>query len=250
MILAAVPSVGQVLLAVPISLLAGIVSFISPCVLPLVPGYLGYVSGLDPTGRNGTGKVLGTRRVVLGAALFVLGFSVVFVTSGYLLGAAGFFLVQWRSVLTQVSGAIVILVGIVFIGGFGPLQRMIKPSWQPRAGLGGAPLLGGLFAIGWTPCLGPTLTAINALALQAGSANQGAFLAFVYSMGLGLPFIVAAFGLGWSTRSFAFLTRHVRVLNIFGGAMLILIGVLMVTGVWVSVMTQLQLLYANYVTPI
>lgn len=240
---------GQLLLAAPIAVLAGLVSFVSPCVLPLVPGYLSYVGGMEQRATRPSGRH-GTSRVVLGATLFVLGFSVVFVVGGYLLGAAGFFLVQWRSVLIRASGVIVILLGIVFVGGIGPMQRMIKPTWRPRAGLAGAPVLGGLFAFGWTPCLGPTLTAIDALALQTGSAGQGAFLALLYSLGLGIPFIVVAFGLGWASRTCSFLSRHVRSLNLIGGATMILIGVLMVSGVWLTLMEQLQLLYADVRTPL
>lgn len=236
---------GQLLLAVPVALLAGLISFASPCILPLVPGYLGYVgavgSGPDAPGRSAT------RRLVLGVALFVLGFSIVFVVLGYVLGAAGFLLVQWRDLITRIAGVLVLLFGIVFIGGIRPLQRIIRPGWQPRTGLAGAPMLGALFAFGWTPCLGPTLTAIDALALQTGSAPQGALLAFVYSLGLGVPFLLIALGLGWATRTFAFLKRHVRLLNLIGGSILASIGLLMVTGLWLQLTTQLQAAWANFI---
>jgi cytochrome c-type biogenesis protein len=221
-----------------------VLSFASPCVLPLVPGYLGYVGGMDrPGGERGRPSV----RLSLGAALFVLGFSVVFVLAGVVFGTAGFFLVQWRDVLTRVSGVIVLLLGLVFIGGIGPLQRTVKPAWQPRTGLIGAPLLGAVFAIGWTPCVGPTLAAIDSLALQGGSAGIGALLAFVYSLGLGLPFILLAAGLGWATDTVAFLKRHVRALNLIGGGLLVVIGVLMVSGIWLALLSQLQSWWGGYV---
>jgi cytochrome c-type biogenesis protein len=141
---------------------------------------------------------------------------------------------------------IVLLLGLVFIGGLGPLQRTLKPSWQPRTGLIGAPLLGAVFAIGWTPCIGPTLAAIDSLALQGGSAGLGALLAFVYSIGLGLPFVALAVGLGWATRTLAFLKRHVRVINLVGGGLLVGIGVLMVSGIWLTALTQLQAWWSGY----
>lgn len=235
---------GALLLGAPVALAAGVLSFASPCVLPLVPGYLGYVGGMDrPAGERGRPSA----RLSLGAALFVLGFSVVFVLAGVVFGTAGFFLVQWRDVLTRVSGVIVLLLGLVFIGGIGPLQRTVKPAWLPRTGLIGAPLLGAVFAIGWTPCVGPTLAAIDSLALQGGSAGIGALLAFVYSVGLGLPFILLAAGLGWATSTVAFLKRHVRALNLIGGALLVLIGLLMVSGIWLAVLSQLQSWWGGYV---
>ncbi|HEV7624632.1 MAG TPA: cytochrome c biogenesis protein CcdA [Amnibacterium sp.] len=233
---------GALLLGVPVALAAGALSFASPCVLPLVPGYLGYVGGMDRS--TGTGRPGG--RLALGAVLFVLGFSVVFVLAGTVIGSAGFFLVQWRDLLTRISGVVVLLLGIVFIGGLGPLQRTIKPAWQPRTGLVGAPLLGAVFAIGWTPCLGPTLTAIYSLALQGGSGGLGALLAFVYSIGLGLPFVAIAIGLGWATRSTAFLKRHIRTVNLAGGGLLVVIGLLMVSGLWLGALSGLQAWWGGY----
>jgi cytochrome c-type biogenesis protein len=234
---------GGLLLGVPVALAAGALSFASPCVLPLVPGYLGYVGGMD----RGGGARPATRRLVLGAALFVLGFSVVFVLGGVLFGALGIFLLQWRDLLTRALGIVVIALGVVFAGGFGPLQNVVKPGWQPRTGLAGAPLLGVVFAIGWTPCVGPTRGAIQGLAAQSGSAGAGALLAVLYSIGLGAPFVLLALGVGWATATFAFLKRHVRAINVAGGALLVLVGVLMVSGLWLRWTEQLQILWAAYV---
>jgi cytochrome c-type biogenesis protein len=185
--------------------------------------------------------------MTLGVALFVLGFSAVFVVTGYLLGEAGFLLIRWRDPLTRVSGVFVILLGLAFVGQIGVLQRTLKPRWMPAPGLVGAPLLGGVFAVGWTPCLGPTLAAINTLALQSGRAGQGAILATVYSVGLGLPFVVLAFGFGWATSAVRFLRQRVRATNLIGGGVLVTIGILMVSGVWLALTSELQARWASFV---
>lgn len=220
---------GQLLLAIPIAMLAGLVSFASPCVLPLVPGYLAYVGGFtDAAGRAARGR----SRVLLGVLLFVLGFSLVFVLYGAASGAVGAWLREYSDAITRVLGVVVIAMGLVFIGQFSFLQRTMRPAWSPATGLAGAPLLGIVFGLGWTPCLGPTLSSILALSYGSGSPWRGALLAFVYCLGLGIPFLLVAFGLSWVTSSIAFLKRHIRAINIIGGAALVLIGVLMVTGVW------------------
>lgn len=235
---------GNLLLSVPLALLAGAVSFASPCVLPLVPGYLGYVGGMHRSAARGSS------RLVLGAALFVLGFSVVFVLGGFVFGGVGLFLRAWSDPLTRVLGVLVIVMGVVFLGGFGPLQRMAKTGWQPRTGLIGAPLLGVVFAVGWSPCIGPTLAAIESLAISGGSAGQGALLAACYSLGLGVPFLLIALGLGWATRGTAFLRRHIRAVNLAGGGLLVAVGVLMVSGVWLALTGQLQILVGSVVTAV
>jgi cytochrome c-type biogenesis protein len=234
----------SLLIAAPVALAAGVLSFASPCVLPLVPGYLGYVGGVDRTGDRARG------RVVLGSALFVLGFSIVFVLTFVVFGAAGYFLVRYQDVITRIAGVLVIVLGIVFIGGFGPLQRRLAPEWRPRAGLIGAPLLGAVFAVGWTPCLGPTLTTIQILALSTGSVGSAAALAVCYSIGLGLPFVLLAVGFGWATGAVQVLRRHIRVINLAGGALLVLVGVLMLTGVWNLAISTLQSSVVGYVSPI
>lgn len=220
---------GQLLLAVPIALLAGLVSFASPCVLPLVPGYLAYVGGFTDAGER---AARGRRRVVLGVLLFVLGFSLVFVLYGAAAGSIGFWMLRWSDVITRVLGVVVIAMGLVFIGQFSFLQRTLRPGVRPATGLIGAPLLGIVFGVGWTPCLGPTLSSILALGLGAGSPWRGALLALMYCLGLGIPFLLVAFGFSWVTTTLAFVKRHIRAINIAGGVALVVIGVLMVTGIW------------------
>jgi cytochrome c-type biogenesis protein len=236
---------GQLLLAIPIALLAGLVSFASPCVLPLVPGYLAYVGGVATPGTPS-----GRRRLLTGVALFVLGFAVIFTAYGALFGAAGSWLVQWQDEITRVLGGIVILMGLVFIGQITALQRTIKPRWRPAAGLAGAPVLGIVFGLGWTPCFGPTLIAIQALSFGAGSPMRGALLGLMYCLGLGLPFLAVALGLNWASGSVAFLKRNLRRINVAGGLGLVVIGTLMLTGLWSQWIFQLQSLIGGFVTPI
>jgi cytochrome c-type biogenesis protein len=215
---------GDLLLALPVALAAGLLSFLSPCVLPLVPGYLGYVTGSVDTPQR--------RRTVLGATLFVLGFSVVFLLYFAIAGSVGFFLVQYQDLLLRIGGALVILMGLVFIGQVTFLQRTVKPGWQPVTGLVGAPLLGAVFAVGWTPCIGPTMLAITTLASTEGDLGRALLLGAVYCVGLGVPFLLVAIGFGWVGSSIAWVKRHIRLINIVGGVLLIAVGTLMVTGLW------------------
>jgi cytochrome c-type biogenesis protein len=250
---------GQLLLAIPVALLAGLVSFASPCVLPLVPGYLGYVGGISEAGRaagsasGGDEKAArraGRRRMLLGIALFILGFSLIFLAYSAVFGALGFWLIQWQDTITRVMGAVVIVLGLVFIGQFSFLQRTFKPSWRPATGLIGAPVLGIVFGLGWTPCIGPTLSAIQALSLTSGSAWSGVLLGLFYCIGLGVPFLLVALGFEWVAGSVAFLKRHIRTINIIGGALLVLIGILMVSGLWTIWVYELQAVITGYVTPV
>ncbi len=181
---------GQMIAAIPIALFAGLISFASPCVLPLVPGYLGYVTGSVAAST--------TRRTIIGALLFVTGFGIVFIAYGALFGALGTWLVQWQDLIIRLLGVIVIVMGAAFIGLLRPLQRTVRTSWRPPTGLTSAPLLGATFGLGWTPCFGPTLATITALSLDAGTAGRGALLGLAYCLGLGIPFVLIAAGLGWA----------------------------------------------------
>ncbi|WP_119870269.1 cytochrome c biogenesis CcdA family protein [Frondihabitans sp. 762G35] len=236
------------LVALPVALLAGILSFVSPCVLPLVPGYLGYVGGLTGTAQDARGKRRDRVRVLLGVLLFILGFTVVFVAFNTAAGVLGSFFLEWRGLITRILGVVVILMGLVFIGNFPLFQRTSKLRISPKTGLIGAPLLGIVFGLGWSPCLGPTLAAITALSYNSGSAWQGFVLGLFYCLGLGVPFLLVALGLGWMSRSIAFVKRHIRAVNLLGGSILVLIGVLMVAGVWTDLMSRLGAVIATYGT--
>lgn len=253
---------GSLLLAVPVAMLAGLVSFASPCVLPLVPGYIGYVSGMAAASMNataeagGTGGAVATRvkparsRVVAGVALFVLGFTVVFVSFGAAFGGLGSYLVRWEDVITRVLGAVVILLGLGFLGAVPFLQREARFHVTPRAGLWGAPLLGIVFGLGWTPCIGPTLGAVQALAIDEASAGRGALLGVAYCIGLGVPFLLVALGLGSSERMMDFLRRHRLAALRIGGGMLVLVGLLLVTGLWTQLTGAMQLWIGGFETVI
>ena len=222
---------GGLWFAVPIAIAAGLLSFLSPCVLPLVPGYLGYVSGVT-TGRERTRS-----RMLVGVALFIAGFSVVFLGVSLLVGTVGIFVTDYTSVILRIAGVVVIVMGIVFIGQVSFLQRTLKPGWQPRTGLIGAPVLGVVFAIGWTPCVGPTLIAVQSMVVDQGNLGRALIIGLAYCVGLGIPFLLVAVGFGWVGGSVAWVKRHIRAVNIAGGVLLIVIGVLMVSGIWRAFIT-------------
>ncbi|HEY7487940.1 MAG TPA: cytochrome c biogenesis protein CcdA [Streptosporangiaceae bacterium] len=227
---------GSLLLALPIAALAGAVSFASPCVLPLVPGYLSYVTGLS-------GADLADRqrsRLLAGCALFVLGFSVMFVSVGAVFGGLGRWLLEYADPITRVLGAVTIVLGLAFMGFVPGLQRTLKPGWVPAAGLAGAPVLGVLFGLGWTPCIGPTLAAVQTLAVTEASAVRGAVLSFAYCLGLGLPFVITALVYRRALGAFDAIKRHYRAVMRIGGGLLVLIGVLLVTGLWGDLTAGLQ----------
>ncbi|WP_022889384.1 cytochrome c biogenesis CcdA family protein [Agromyces italicus] len=241
---------GQLLAAVPIALAAGLISFLSPCVLPLVPGYLGFLGGFTDASADAGEERRNRRRLLLGVLLFVAGFTVVFVAFNLVAGVAGAWLMQYTDVIIRVAGVLLIAMGLVFVGQFSFMQRTFKPSWRPATGLAGAPLLGVVFGIGWTPCIGPTLAVVLTLSADSASAWRGVLLGLVYCIGLGIPFLLVAAGFGWVTGSLAFLRRHIRVVNLVGGALLILIGVLMVTGIWSIWMYELQAVITGFDLPI
>lgn len=228
----------SMLLAVPVAMLAGLVSFVSPCVLPLLPGYLSYASGL---GAAELGQQGSRSRLVLGTAGFVLGFAVVFVLTGAILGGIGTLLLTYQRIITIGAGVLIIILGIGFCGWL-PMPAGWRPA-APKAGVAAAPLLGMAFGLGWTPCIGPTLSLVLTMALGEGSAFRGGVLAFSYALGLGLPFMVFAFGFTKLTRQLDWLRDHQRGLQLAGGIALILVGIAMVTGLW----DQLMALIRNWV---
>lgn len=228
---------GAILVALPICVLAGLVSFFSPCVLPLVPGYLSYVTGI-----SGTDLAAARRgRMVAGASLFVLGFTVVFVSGGALFGFFGSTLQEYRGFLSKILGVLMIFMGVFFMGLMPWLtQREFRFHKRPVSGLMGAPLLGALFGVGWTPCLGPTLSSVTILAASQGSAGRGALLTVAYCIGLGLPFVLAAVAFRKSLGAFAWIKkRYVWVMRI-GGIMMIATGLLLLTGIWDSMIQSMQ----------
>ena len=277
---------GPLILALPVAAAAGAVTFLSPCCLPLVPGYLSFVTGMAGAGGSASGPpapdqpapaapaavavadgagvavvapplaataaVPPRGRVVAGTALFVLGFSVVFVAYGAALGGLGHLLTGHARVLTQVLGGLTILLGLLFAGAldrFPFAGRIVRPAARPKAGLAGAPLLGVMFGLGWTPCIGPTLTAVLALSASTGTVARGAVLAFVYALGLGVPFLLVSFGFQVAMRAFAFFRRHARLVTRIGGAMLICVGLLEVTGAWSTFMAWLQVHWVSSYEP-
>lgn len=250
---------GSLLLAAPIAFAAGAVSFLSPCVLPLVPGYLSFVTGL--TGAELSGESAGTTasssgsnpsattvatlastksRVLVGSLLFVLGFSLVFVAYGVLFGALGEALVRYQQPITRILGIVVIVLGLAFMGVLPGLQREFRLHRIPDWGMWAAPALGVLFGLGWTPCIGPTLAAVQTLAFTEGSAARGALLSFVYCLGLGLPFVIVGLMFRRALGAMSWVRQRSDMVMKLGGGLLLLIGVLLVTGVWDNVTIALR----------
>jgi len=221
---------GSLLLAVPVAVVAGLISFFSPCVIPLLPGYLSYATGLSGADlASGDAK---RSRMFVGSVLFVLGFSVVFVALGAVSGVVGVWLAVHVRTLNAVLGIVVIVLGLAFIGLVPFLQRDVRVHKVPAVGLVAAPLLGFLFGLGWTPCVGPTLGVIATLSANTGTAARGAVLSAFYALGLGLPFIAAGLFYERALSAFGFVKRHQAWVTRIGGLMLIAVGVLLLTGWW------------------
>jgi cytochrome c-type biogenesis protein len=301
---------GPVLLAIPVAAAAGAITFLSPCCLPLVPGYLSYLTGMSgsaagprrsaaagpeaqapivtagsavpaggvlaaagpvstveastveastveastveastvpgssvPAGTLATAGQAPRSRVMLGSLLFILGFAVLFALEGMTAASLGDALLRHKAGLTQLLGGFIIVLGLLFLGAFDRFSfagRIVKPGLRPRAGLAGAPLLGLLFGLGWTPCTGPTLTAVLVLGSTSGTVLRGGLLAFVYALGIGIPFLIVAFAFQRGVNVFGFARRHARLITRIGGVLLIAVGVLELTGAWASAISWLQ----------
>jgi cytochrome c-type biogenesis protein len=239
---------GSMGLALPVALLAGLVSFFSPCVVPLLPGYLSYATGL------GAAEVVeGTRRrgrMLAGASLFVLGFAVVFVITGVVAGAAGRLLAEYHVIISRVLGVVVIVLGLIFAGVLRIGQRDLRLHRVPAVGVAAAPLLGVVFALGWTPCLSPTLGVVVNLGFTEGTALRGGLLGFVYALGLGIPFVIAGLAFTKMARALTFLRRRQQLIMRLGGVLLVVVGLLLVTGIWDTLTGTLRQWAASFQTVI
>ncbi len=241
---------GSLLLAIPLAFAAGLISFLSPCVLPLVPGYLSYITGVSGARATAQRTSVSRSRAVWGSIIFVAGFSVVFISYGALFGGIGQVLLEYQRSIQMVTGVLVIIFGLGFLGVIPAIQRDIRIHRIPTGTLMGAFLLGAIFAIGWTPCIGPILAAVQVMALSEASAARGAILSAAYCLGLGLPFILLALFFERSIRAVSILRRHSRGIMYFGGAMLIVIGMLLVTGYWNELTIGLRVWASQWVVPI
>ena len=221
---------GSLVLAIPVALLAGLVSFLSPCVIPMLPGYLSYATGLS--GEELARGDVRRSRMLAGSVLFVLGFSVVFVALGVATGSLATWLQEYSDTLDRVLGVLAIVMGLAFLGVIPWLQRDVRVHKVPAVGLAAAPVLGFLFGLGWTPCIGPTLGAIDTLAWNSGTATRGGVLLAFYSIGLGIPFILAAVLWRQALRALKVLRRHQQWVTRIGGLMLIVVGLALLTGWW------------------
>lgn len=227
---------GTLLAALPFAIIAGLISFLSPCVLPLVPGYLAFAAGMSKS----------RGRVLAGSLLFILGFTFLFVSYGALFGGLGSKVLGHQQIITQVLGIFTIALGLIFMGRF-PMMRSFRPALSTTGGLVGAPLLGFLFGVGWTPCIGPALAAVETLAFEEASALRGAVLSLGYCIGLGIPFILSGLFLDRSAKLRKFLTKRGNLISALGGSLLVLIGLLQLLGIWNDLMNSLRATISNFI---
>ena len=242
---------GSLALALPVAAIAGLVSFFSPCVIPLLPGYLSYATGLSGVDLASGESDNHRGRMLLGSLLFVLGFTAVFVIVGATTGGLGFWLRTWQDEITVVMGALLILLGLVFAGVVPLLQREWRIHKIPAVGLGAAPLIGAIFALGWTPCIGPTYGVILTLTYQDATAGRGALLSVAYALGLGIPFVLAGLFYSRTLGALAWVRRHQAAVMRIGGLMLVAVGVLLVTGWWDQLVSWVQIqLVSDFEVPV
>ena len=239
---------GSLLAALPLALAAGLVSFLSPCVLPLVPGYVAFMTGV--AGTNAQGRSKNRSRALVGTLAFIVGIALVFVSYGALFGGLGRVFIEYQRQIQIVMGSLVVILGLGFLGAIPALQREFRVHQKPTGTIAGAFLLGVLFAVGWTPCIGPALAAVQTMALSEASAARGALLSFVYVLGIGLPFLVVGVFLENSIRAVGILRKYSRVVTALGGLMLIAIGILQITGMWNDLMVTLRVWVADWQVPI
>jgi cytochrome c-type biogenesis protein len=238
---------GDLVIALPIAFLAGLLAFLSPCIIPLVPGYIAYVSGFAITAEPTPAD---RRRVLFGVLGFVAGMGAVFISLSVVFGTLGLLLIPYLDIVLRVSGVVLIVLGIVFAGGIPALQRDFLPQWKTRAGVWGSPFLGIVFAIGWVPCVGPTLIAVQTLALSSHDPARAAVLGVAYWLGLALPFVIVALLLGRILPALAWMRRHITTINVAGGALLIVIGVLMVLGIWRELLSWAGVFLSGFTSPL
>jgi cytochrome c-type biogenesis protein len=227
---------GMLVTAFPIAVIAGLISFFSPCVLPLVPGYLSFAAGMSKS----------RGRVFVASLLFVLGFTTLFVSYGVLFGGLGSKILVHQGLLTRVLGVIMIIMGLIFMDVF-PMMPTYKPRISVVGGLIGAPILGFLFGVGWTPCIGPVLAMVITLAFEQASAIRGATLSLGYCIGLGIPFVLTGLFLDRSVKLRRFISRRGNIITNVGGGFLILIGIMQVLGIWGHYMNSLRSLISNFI---
>ena len=229
---------GTLLVAIPVALVVGLLSFLSPCILPLVPGYIAYATGFSAS----------KGRVFLGSTLFVLGFTFIFTSFGLAFGGLGSQILGKEEILTKILGVFTILMGALFLGLF-PFAPVIKPKISTTGGIAGAPVLGFLFGLSWTPCIGPGLATVQTLAFTESSAIRGALLSIAYSLGLGIPFILSGLYLDKSKRLRSYLLRRGSLISKIGGFLLIIIGLMQLTGLWGDLMISLRSVISDF-TPV